>query len=95
MDILVVKYFERLTLTVPGVPDAWPQWLRVTACTVRENYKSVKRLRTRHISREEARRLIRENGLVEVHSDRDGKVWDMPDKLFQRKHAGIQVPQIV
>ena len=95
MDILVVKYFERFTLNVPGVPDAWPQWAKITVATVKENYKPVKRLRTKHISREEARRLIRENGLVEVHSDRDGKVWDTPDKLFQRKHAGIQVPQIV
>lgn len=95
MDILVVKYFERFTLNLPGIPDAWPQWAKITVATVKENYKPVARLRTKHISREEARRLIRENGLVEVYSDKNGKVWDTPDKIFHSNHKGIQVPQIV
>lgn len=94
-EFIVIKYFERLSLTVPGVPDAWPQWLRVTACTVRENYKSVRRLRTKHIDRQEALRLIRESGLVLAHEDKNGKVWDTPDKTFQKTYKGVSVPQVV
>ena len=35
------------------------------------------------IGREEAHRIIADEGLVESHRDRDGIVWDTPDREFQ------------
>lgn len=94
-NFIVIKYYERLSLNVPGVPDAWPQWLKVTACSVKENYKTVTRLRTKHIERQEAMKLIREAGLVLVHEDHDGKVYDTPDMSFKNKYKGIPIPQAI
>lgn len=94
-DCLIIKYYERFTLNVPGTPDSWPQWAKITAVNVKENYKSVTRLRTKHIDRKEASRIIRENGLIEVHSDRNGRIWDTPGKSFQEKYKGVPIPQIV
>ena len=92
MDILVVKYFERFMLNVPGVPDAWPRWAKITVATVKENYKPVKRLRTKHISREEALEAIRENGLVESLRTKDGVVYDTKDGAFKKKARGFHIP---
>lgn len=93
-SILVIKYFERFSLNVPGTADAWPQWAKITPAKVRENYKSVTRLRLKRIDREEAKRLIRANGLVETFSDKNGKIWDTPDKSFQVRFKGVPVPQL-
>lgn len=94
-DCLIIKYYERFTLNVPGVPDAWPQWAKISPAKIKENYKRVTRLRTKHITREEAIQIIRDNGLVKVYDDRNGKIWDTPEKSFQSKYRGIPVPQIV
>lgn len=95
MLMLMIKYYERFSLNVPGVPDAWPKWAKVTVATVKENYKPVTRLRIKNITREEAVHLIQERGLVQVHRDTNGKVYDTPDKSFQSKYKGMPIPYIV
>lgn len=89
--ILVIKFFERFRLNVPGGADAFPRWGVVT---VKQSGKHAS-LRIKNIDREEALELIRENGLVVAHSDRDGVVYDTPDKLFQERYRGVSIPIIV
>ena len=40
-DYIIAKYYERFALNVPGVPDSWPQYLKITVVSVRENYRYV------------------------------------------------------
>ena len=94
-DYIICKYFERFALIVPGVPDSWPQYLKISVVSVRENYRYVNRFRTKHIDRHEAQRLIREGGLTEVLNTKDGKVWDTPDKSFQERYRGLPIPTVV
>ena len=82
--ILIIKFFDRFRLNVPGPSDVFPRWAKVS---VKDGT-----LRFKHIDRESAISLIRENGLVATHSDGDGIVYDTPDRSFQKKHRGIRVP---
>lgn len=91
-DYLVIKYYERFLLTVPGVPDAWPQWAVVTVGTIRENNRPVKAIKLKNIDKQQAMRLIHEGGLVCVEQDESGKVFDTPGRDFQRANKGIRVP---
>lgn len=91
MSCLIIKYYEVFTLHFRGAPDAFPQWLKVWP-----DEKKKGRLKTKHISKEEAMAAIREEGLVEVHKDKDGKVWDTPDRAFQKKYKGrVEIPLVV
>lgn len=40
------------------------------------------------VTKEEAKRYIRENGLVLAHKDEDGCVWDTPNRDFYQKFQG-------
>lgn len=91
-NYIVIKYYERFLLTVPGVPDAWPQWAVVTAGTIKENRVPVKAVKMKNIDKQEAMRLIRDGGLVCVEQWESGKVFDTPERDFQRTHKGIRVP---
>lgn len=87
--ILVIKYFEKFALTVPGVPDAYPVW---AAITVRSG-KNGDYMRLKRISRAEAMRLIEENGLVETfQKPKLGVVFDTPAGAFKKKYRKISVP---
>lgn len=96
MEVLVIKYYERLVLNGPVAPDVWPQWMKVTVGTLKENYTKVTRYKTKQITREEAKQIIQENGLVEVYESKDGKVFDTPDRAFQKKYKGtLPIPVLV
>lgn len=41
------------------------------------------------VSPREAKRMIRENGLILVSENEDGKIWDFPDKRWTEKWKGI------
>ena len=90
-DYIIIKYYERFALELPGIPDAFPAWWRVT---VRHNsYGKVAELRP--VTRAKALELIRAASLVEVHRDRDGIVFDTPEHGFWRRHAGCRVPSVL
>ena len=93
--IIIIKFFERLALKVPGTPDAWPQWAKVTAVSVKENGKRITRARVKRIEKDEAMMLIRDNGLVKVFDDNDGRIWDTPGQSFRAKYSGISIPQLI
>lgn len=87
--ILVIKYFEQFALKVPGIPDAYPQWGLVM---VRQN-KSGGTVKLKQVTREEAMKEIRENGLVEMfRKPRLGVVFDTPDGAFKKKFGKVSVP---
>lgn len=90
-DLLIIKFFERFRLNVPGTPDAFPRWGKVT---VKSNTRAGT-LRLKNIDREEALRIIEERGLVQTHSDRDGAVFDTPGRSFQKKYRRIPVPVLL
>ena len=41
------------------------------------------------MSKDEAKARIKELGLVKVHSDENGVIWDTPDKEFLTAFEGI------
>ena len=41
------------------------------------------------ISKEEARDIIRKNGLIVAYSDESGVIWDTPDKSFLETYRGV------
>lgn len=41
------------------------------------------------LSKDEAKELVKELGLVKVHSDENGVIWDTPDKAFLSEFEGI------
>ena len=84
--LLVIKYYEKFTLPVPGEHDRWPRW-----GIVKVNPDG--KIHLKVVERSKAREVIRERGLIESHAnDTFGKVYDTPDKAFQKRYAGISVP---
>lgn len=84
--LLVIKYYEKFALPVPGEHDRWPRWGIVKVTPDGKMHLKV-------VERSKAREVIRERGLIESHaSDTFGKVFDTPDKAFQKRYAGISVP---
>ena len=84
--ILVIKYYERFTLPLPGVNERYPRWgiVRVTPDG---------KIHLKVVERAQAKQKIAENGLVEYnYEEAEGKVFDTPDKAFQKRYAGISVP---
>lgn len=87
--VLVIKYFEKFALTVPGVPDAYPAWAAITVRTG----KNGAYMRFKRIGRAEAMKLIEENDLVEAfHKAKVGTVYDTPDGAFKKKYGKMAVP---
>ena len=40
------------------------------------------------LTREKAMEMIRESGLVEVHRNKHGVIWDLPDEPMLQKYEG-------
>ena len=85
--ILVIKYFEKFALPLPGVNDRWPRWGVVT---ITPDGK----MRMKVIERAEAKEKIAENGLVEYAvGDPNERIYDTPDRAFHKRYAGrVPVP---
>ena len=91
---LIIKYFESFSLKVPGIPDAWPRWAKVSVGSIKEGNKTIPRVRFKLLDRVAAKKLIEENGLVESHRDRNGLVYDTPDRSFYKKyHKALSIPR--
>ena len=87
--MLIIKYFEQFALKVPGAPDTYPRWGKVTAKKDQQGNKTIK---LKPITRDEAMETIRERGLVEVLRTKDGIVYDTRDGAFKKKARGYYVP---
>jgi hypothetical protein len=46
------------------------------------------------ISKNEAMRLIKEQGLVKVHKSEDGTIWDYPNEPFLEKYKGVAIKDL-
>ena len=86
-DYIIVKFFEEIALKTKGAKaERFPTWGKVTIQRTGGG-KFGKQAHLARISKEKARALIARRGLVEVHRDENGIVYDTPDKLFQRAHG--------
>ena len=87
-DYIIVKFFEEMSFRTKGAQrERYPAWGKVTIQrTGGGKYGKQAHLKT--ITREQARALIARRGLVEVHRDENGVVYDTPDKIFQKAHGG-------
>lgn len=89
MDMIVIKYFEK----IPGITQAHPQWAKVSVSDNRRKYNTAIRPRFKRIKRDEAMRLIAENGLTEVFRDpKLGVVFDTPSQDFKRWESRLFIP---
>jgi len=89
MDYIVIRYFSRFVLTLPGIPDAWAEWAKVWVVDTISGQTLGKRVCAKRISRTEARRLIDERGLTESLRTEDGVVFDTPDQKFKQMYGGV------
>ena len=87
-DYIIVKYFEEMALKTKGAQrERFPAWGKVTIQRTGGG-KFGKQAHLARISKEKARALIARRGLVEVHRDENGVVYDTPDKIFQQANGG-------
>ena len=87
-DYIIVKYFEEMALVTKGEKrEKFPRWGKVTVQRAGKQ-KGGKQAHLKTITREQARALIARRGLVEVHRDENGIVYDTPDKIFQQANGG-------
>ena len=87
-DYIIVKYFEEIALKTKGAKaERFPTWGKVTIQRTGGG-KFGKQAHLKTITREQARELIARRGLVEVHRDENGIVYDTPDKIFQKANGG-------
>ena len=87
-DYIIVKFFEEMALVTKGEKrEKFPRWGKVTVQRAGKQ-KGGKQAHLKTITREQARELIARRGLVEVHRDENGVVYDTPDKIFQQAHGG-------
>ena len=87
-DYIIVKFFEEMALVTKGAQrERFPRWGKVTAQRAGGG-KFGKQAHLARISKEKARALIARRGLVEVHRDENGVVYDTPDKIFQQANGG-------
>ena len=87
-DYIIVKYFEEIALKTKGAKaERFPRWGKVTVQRAGKQ-KGGKQAHLKTITREQARELIARRGLVEVHRDENGIVYDTPDKIFQQANGG-------
>ena len=91
-DYIIVKFFEEMALVPKGAKaERFPRWGKVTAQRAgggKCGGKYGKQAHLKTITREQARALIARRGLVEVHRDENGVVYDTPDKIFQQANGG-------
>ena len=87
-DYIIVKFFEEMALVTKGEKrEKFPRWGKVTVQRAGKQ-KGGKQAHLKTITREQARELIARRGLVEVHRDENGIVYDTPDKIFQQANGG-------
>ena len=87
-DYIIVKFFEEMALVTKGEKrEKFPRWGKVTVQRAGKQ-KGGKQAHLKTITREKARELIARRGLVEVHRDENGIVYDTPDKIFQQANGG-------
>ena len=87
-DYIIVKYFEEMALKTKGAQrERFPAWGKVTIQRTGGG-KFGKQAHLARISKEKARELIARRGLIEVHRDENGVVYDTPDKIFQQANGG-------
>ena len=87
-DYIIVKFFEEIALKTKGAQrERFPAWGKVTVQRAGKQ-KFGKQAHLARISKEKARALIARRGLVEVHRDENGVVYDTPDKIFQQANGG-------
>ena len=87
-DYIIVKFFEEMSFRTKGAQrERFPAWGKVTIQRTGGG-KFGKQAHLARISKEKARELIARRGLVEVHRDENGVVYDTPDKIFQQAHGG-------
>ena len=87
-DYIIVKYFEEMALKTKGAKaERFPTWGKVTIQRTGGG-KFGKQAHLARISKEKARDLIARRGLVEVHRDESGVVYDTQDKIFQKANGG-------
>ena len=87
-DYIIVKFFEEMALVTKGEKrEKFPRWGKVTVQRAGGS-KFGKQAHLSRISKEKARELIARRGLVEVHRDENGVVYDTPDKIFQQANGG-------
>ena len=87
-DYIIVKFFEEMALKTKGAQrERFPAWGKVTIQRTGGG-KFGKQAHLARISKEKARELIARRGLVEVHRDENGVVYDTPDNIFQQANGG-------
>ena len=87
-DYIIVKFFEEMSFRTKGAQrERYPAWGKVTIQRTGGG-KFGKQAHLARISKEKARALIARRGLVEVHRDENGVVYDTPDKIFQKANGG-------
>ena len=87
-DYIIVKFFEEMALVTKGEKrEKFPRWGKVTVQRAGKQ-KGGKQAHLKTITREQARELIARRGLVEVHRDENGVVYDTPDNIFQQANGG-------
>ena len=87
-DYIIVKFFEEMSFRTKGAQrERFPAWGKVTIQRTGGG-KFGKQAHLARISKEKARALIARRGLVEVHRDENGIVYDTPDKIFQQANGG-------
>ena len=87
-DYIIVKFFEEMSFRTKGAQrERFPAWGKVTIQRTGGG-KFGKQAHLARISKEKARALIARRGLVEVHRDENGVVYDTPDKIFQQANGG-------
>ena len=87
-DYIIVKFFEEMSFRTKGAQrERFPAWGKVTIQRTGGG-KFGKQAHLARISKEKARELIARRGLVEVHRDENGVVYDTPDKIFQQANGG-------
>ena len=86
-DYIIVKFFEEMSFRTKGAQrERYPAWGKVTIQRTGGG-KFGKQAHLKTITREQARELIARRGLVEVHRDENGIVYDTPDKIFQKANG--------
>ncbi len=83
-DLIVIKYNNRFAFSLPGIPDSHPSW-----AIVRPGGEG--RVRKRDVDRREALETIERLGLKLTHENKYGKIWDTPDRDFQKNNHGARL----
>lgn len=88
-ECLVIRY----NVSFLGITN--PEWCRVTAHATDKYLSRTHEARYHELTREQAKRLIKELGLVLVEKNKHGEIYGTPDRSFQAKYLNtISIPWI-